>query len=109
MIGLDGLRALTAGKVGIADVACPLCGPKARAGANQRRKVLRIWDDGEFVTYKCARCDESGWAKDRSANSTTRPAQPKAETSPRQTANRCCPLGASKANRGDAGGSLPAK
>lgn len=55
---LDGLS----GHKAIADAACPLCGPDCKAPANQRRKVLRIWNDGEFITYKCARCGASGYA-----------------------------------------------
>lgn len=64
---LDSLRKLTLGVVGILDVSCPLCGPDRRSAANQKRRVLRIWDDGAFVTYKCARCDASGWATDSRA------------------------------------------
>lgn len=51
------------GTKAIADAACPACGPQCKSPANQRRKVLRIWNDGEFATYKCARCDAAGYAK----------------------------------------------
>jgi hypothetical protein len=62
------LRTLTGGHPGIIDVACPLCGPECRAAINRKREVLRIWDDGDFITYKCARCPAKGWAKpDRAA------------------------------------------
>lgn len=61
---LDTLRTLTAGKIGTVDVACPECGPKCKTAANRTRKVLRVWDDGAFVTFKCARCEIHGWAKD---------------------------------------------
>lgn len=64
---IDDLRAASGGKVGTFDVACPLCGPKCRSPSNRKREVLRIWDDGEFVTYKCARCDAHGWARDDNA------------------------------------------
>lgn len=67
-LSLDDLRGLTYGKLGVVDVACPECGPHCRGTVNQRRKVLRVWDDGEFVTYKCARCDIHGWAKDEQSN-----------------------------------------
>lgn len=51
------------GNKAVADAPCPACGPECRSPANQRRKVLRIWNDGEFITYKCARCETSGYAK----------------------------------------------
>lgn len=50
------------GNKAVADAACPACGPQCKTPVNQRRKVLRIWNDGEFITYKCARCDASGYA-----------------------------------------------
>lgn len=55
------LRALNKGTARI-DVACPLCGPSRRSPVNQRRAVLRIWDDGDFIGYFCGRCETSGWA-----------------------------------------------
>jgi hypothetical protein len=51
------------GNKAVADAPCPACGPECRTPANQRRKVLRIWNDGDFITYKCARCEASGFAK----------------------------------------------
>lgn len=57
----DALDRLSGHKA-VADAACPACGPDCRTPVNQRRKVLRIWNDGEFITYKCARCDASGYA-----------------------------------------------
>ena len=73
------LRTLTMGGVGITDIACPICGPERRSPANRIRKVLRIWDDGVLITYKCARCNISGWAKDAQSAGTRpqpRPAAP---------------------------------
>lgn len=64
MFDLATLHNLTGGRRGIHDVACPACGPECKSAANRNRKVLRVWDDGEFVTYKCARCEAKGWAKD---------------------------------------------
>lgn len=81
-LSLDDLRALNAGQIGTRDVACPLCGPKCRTAANRKRDVLRIWDDGSFVTYKCARCEASGWAKDDRADGIV----PRAATKPREPA-----------------------
>lgn len=58
---------------GVSDVACPLCGPECETLVNRRRKVLRIWDDDGFITYKCARCDASGYGRDLAVNSTHAP------------------------------------
>ena len=66
ILDLTKLRNLNPSKDRV-DVACPLCGPQCKTPSNRTRKVLRIWDDGEFVTYKCARCEASGWAKDAHA------------------------------------------
>lgn len=76
---LEQLRGLTQGEIGVHDVPCPFCGPRCRAVSNQRRKVLRIWDDGAFLTFTCARCNEKGWAKDgsgASAPAERKPAEP---------------------------------
>jgi len=71
---LDGLS----GHKAVADAACPACGPDCKAPVNQRRKVLRIWNDGEFITYKCARCGTSGYARPDGAvtTRTSTPVQP---------------------------------
>lgn len=61
-IGFEVLDRLSAGKA-ISDAACPICGPDCKTESNKRRKVLRIWCDDGFITYKCARCPASGWAK----------------------------------------------
>lgn len=59
------LKALNPAGKAVADAPCPLCGPDCRSPANRRRTVLRIWDDGSgFLTYSCARCPASGWARD---------------------------------------------
>ena len=42
-IDLQTIETLTGGKLGRHDVACPLCGPARRSSVNQRRRVLRIW------------------------------------------------------------------
>ena len=41
------------------DVPCPLCA--GRIG-DPKKRVLRVWLDGDFASYFCARCDSSGWA-----------------------------------------------
>jgi hypothetical protein len=82
-LDLETLRTLNAGHIGTRDVACPLCGPKCRTTANRKRDVLRIWDDGEFLTYKCARCEAHGWARaDAHDGQAPRPVQPKLDPSP---------------------------
>jgi len=75
------LRTLNGNRAGIADVACPNCGPDCKSGANRQRRVLRIWDNDDFVTYKCARCEIAGWARDNSAVA-SRPARTQQEKSP---------------------------
>jgi Toprim domain len=79
-LDLAQLRKLTGGKVGTFDVACPLCGPERHANVNKQRRVLRVWDDGAFVTYCCARCGASGYAHDRAAVASTVPQKPQATT-----------------------------
>jgi hypothetical protein len=79
-LSLAALRALNHGE-DVIDVACPLCGPE-RSAARGNRKVLRIWDDGVFLTYKCARCEAHGWARDNaSEHNAPRPPRPRAPPS----------------------------
>jgi hypothetical protein len=55
-------------RMGVHDVACPICGPDRRVTINRIRKVMRIWNVFPgFVSYTCARCGESGYARDRDA------------------------------------------
>ena len=49
LLSFEQLRELS-GDHPVSDVACPLCGP-AKSAAGRRRKVLRIWDDEDFITY----------------------------------------------------------
>lgn len=51
------------GHKAVADSACPSCGPDCRSAINRHRKVLRIWNEGEFITYRCARCEAAGYAR----------------------------------------------
>lgn len=76
MLSLHDLRTLTGGYAGTRDAPCPLCGPQCKTASNRNRKVLRIWDDGGFVTYKCARCEASGWARDGAAERSRDPRPP---------------------------------
>jgi hypothetical protein len=84
-IEFEALDLLAAGKA-VSDAACPICGPDCKTESNKRRKVLRIWCDDGFITYKCARCDISGWAKPASGyvsqprrEPTTQPQKDKSE------------------------------
>ncbi len=57
---------LTGGRLGIFDVACPMCGPYRHSPSNRVRPVLRIWNqEPAFAGFKCARCDVGGFARDR--------------------------------------------
>jgi hypothetical protein len=65
-IGLDLINQLTGGRMGVFDLPCPMCGPAKSKVANQRKRTLRIWRvDPSFATYHCARCGETGYARDR--------------------------------------------
>jgi hypothetical protein len=63
----DDLRALTNGRLGVRDAACPMCGPDRHAPANRTRRVLRIWlVSDHFATFNCMRCLAKGEAHDGS-------------------------------------------
>jgi Toprim domain len=63
MIDFETLRHLSGGRPQW-DVACPSCSPGRKSRHNRTRKVLRIWDNGDdFITFKCSRCAEAGYAK----------------------------------------------
>ena len=50
-------------RIGMRDVACPLCGPSRHAPENRKRRVLRIWHQRPgFASFACARCGERGYA-----------------------------------------------
>jgi hypothetical protein len=66
MIGLDTIDRLTERRLGTFDVPCPLCGPFKRSGRGQRKPVLRVYRvEPHFAGYHCARCGETGFARDR--------------------------------------------
>lgn len=69
------LRALNHGQART-DVACPVCGPTRQRAASRKRKTLRIWDHGEFISYKCVRCEEKGWARDDRTSPAATPRRP---------------------------------
>jgi Toprim domain len=74
MIDFDTLRHLSGGRPQC-DVACPSCSPGRKSPHNRTRKVLRVWDSGDdFITYACARCGQTGYAKpEGAARSAPRP------------------------------------
>ena len=78
---------IPAGRPGVSDAPCPLCGPDRRSSTNQRRKILRLWcDDPSFISYHCARCGERGWASNSSG---VRPSPPSRDnTAIKQEINR---------------------
>jgi hypothetical protein len=56
---LDDLTMLAERRIGVHDVACPICGPDRQTPANRTRRVLRVWlVDEKFGTWSCSRC---GW------------------------------------------------
>jgi hypothetical protein len=56
------------GRLGIHDVACPLCGPDRQSPRNRARQVLRVWFVSPgFISFSCARCGEKGYCSDRDA------------------------------------------
>jgi hypothetical protein len=59
-LAFDELVPLARGK----DVPCPLCA--GRIG-DPKKAVLRVWLDGDFASYYCARCDSRGWARPEGA------------------------------------------
>jgi hypothetical protein len=59
---------LAGDRFGKFDIPCPWCGPERRSPANRLRKVLRVWrTEADFATYCCARCGETGCARDSTA------------------------------------------
>jgi hypothetical protein len=59
-------------KIGMFDVPCFICS----AFHNPKRKVLRIWhEEPGFARFRCARCDEHGWAREGGARSRIDPEQ----------------------------------
>jgi Toprim domain len=86
VIGLDVIDQLTGGRLGTHDTPCPGCGPLKRSARNQRRAVLRVWRiEQVFATYHCARCGESGFARDRDG---TRPDPVKLAKARKEAAER---------------------
>jgi hypothetical protein len=66
-LDLDVIDRATGGRLGTHDVPCPLCGPE-KSTHGRRRRVMRVWRiEPGFAGYYCARCGETGYARDRHA------------------------------------------
>ena len=64
-LAYDTLAHLCDNRIGVRDIACPLCGPERHSPINRKRRVLRVWHrEPGFATYHCARCGERGYARD---------------------------------------------
>ncbi len=64
MISLADVESLTGGRLGMFNVACPICSPY-RKPAHQRQRKLRIWRrEPDFAGFYCAHCGLSGYAAD---------------------------------------------
>jgi len=64
VIEFNHIIALIGDKFGVFDVPCPACGPSRRSPANRTRHVLRVWrTEHVFASYRCARCELSGYAR----------------------------------------------
>jgi putative DNA primase/helicase len=48
----------------VADTVCPACSPH-RKPHNRRKAVMRIWFEPDFISYNCAHCGASGYARAR--------------------------------------------
>jgi hypothetical protein len=67
-LAYDMLADLCDRRIGMRDVACPLCGSSRRSPANRTRRVFRIWHrERGFISYHCARCGEGGWVREDGA------------------------------------------
>lgn len=64
----DTIKDLARAGDGMHDFPCPECGPYRHSAINQRRPTLRLWVDSGFITFKCARCELSGWLHDKDAD-----------------------------------------
>jgi putative DNA primase/helicase len=56
------LADLAGGKVGKFDVACPVCSHQRRR-QNQRKRVMRLWADADFISFNCVHCGAAGYAR----------------------------------------------
>jgi hypothetical protein len=69
---MQDIDALIGNKIGVFDVACPLCGPSRRSPVSQRRQTLRIFRlEAGFAGFHCARCGMKGHCLDGSVTRLT--------------------------------------
>jgi hypothetical protein len=89
---------LTGYHLGEHDVPCPICGPGRRSPANRRRKVLRVWRvSADFITYRCARCEVHGHARQKGAPAPDAATLKKAQVAARRLADATAKAKRSKA------------
>ena len=84
------LRNLAGHRLGVHDVACPVCGPHRHQARNRVRTVLRIYyEEPSFAGFYCARCGLSGYGRDGNATppSPERLAAQRADSDKRQRAD----------------------
>ena len=61
----DDIVHLCGGGFGVIDAPCPICAPVCTRAFNAKRRVLRIWHhEPGFASFYCARCGESGYARE---------------------------------------------
>jgi hypothetical protein len=60
ILSFDELSQAVSGRFGVSDIPCPFCSEIH----NPRRRVMRVWFEPRLATFHCARCSESGWARD---------------------------------------------
>jgi Zn ribbon nucleic-acid-binding protein len=51
----------------VADTICPACSA-LRQPRNQRKRVMRIWAESDFISYHCVHCGASGYARSSPSN-----------------------------------------
>jgi Zn ribbon nucleic-acid-binding protein len=49
----------------VADAICPVCSHQ-RQRRNQHKRVMRLWAEPDFITFHCAHCGASGYARSSS-------------------------------------------
>jgi putative DNA primase/helicase len=72
---LADIAKLAGNRLGVYDLACPMCGPDCKAASNRKRRVLRVWwEEASFARYRCARCEMQGFARPDAASPPPLPA-----------------------------------
>jgi Toprim domain len=58
----DQLARLAEYRIGRRDIPCPFCSPY-RKPENRRKKVARVWYDGDFASLFCVHCEAKVWGR----------------------------------------------